>query len=463
MNNLVNIETDNLPNVVLAGRANVGKSTLFNTLTETKKALVSPISGTTRTNNEARVLWKSKNFNLIDTGGFDNDENERFADEIIAQSKNALKNAHIILMLIDTKAGVLPQEIEMARELKKKHKDKKIFLIANKSDARKYDSTLDLRECAKLQLGDPIFISAVSGRGVGDLLEIIFSEFNKMSIRPKKFKEEKESIKIALIGKPNVGKSSIFNKIIGQEKVIVSDIAHTTRETFDTRLEFEYLKKKHLVTFMDTAGIRRKNKVNGKLEREGIFKSIAAIEDSDLILLVLDANETISSQDMQLAGLIEKRSKSVMILLNKWDLAEDNSDEYRNKVKKMVYAYLPHLDFAPILFVSGKTSYKLQQIFPDIIKIIDARKTVIPRYTLERFIDKITKDHRPSRGKGVRHPKVNGFRQINNDPPIFELFIKFRTSLHRSYVNYIENRLRENFNFYGTPIVIKLKKTKKIS
>lgn len=456
------INTHNLPNVVLIGRANVGKSTLFNTLTETHKALVSSISGTTRNNNEALVLWKAKYFNLIDTGGVDNSENEKFINEILAQSESALQEADIIIMVIDTKTGILPQEIELARKLNLKYKDVKKILVANKADAKKYDLNLDARDCAKLQLGSPIFISATNGRGTGDLLDVLYSEFNKLKIRPKKIKEEKnENIKIALIGKPNVGKSSIFNKLIGQDKVIVSDIAHTTREPFDTDMHFEYEDKKYNLTFIDTAGIRRKNKVQGKLEREGIFKSIESIEKVDLILLVLDANEPIASQDMQLAGLIEKRSRSVMILLNKWDLAEENEDRFRNDTKKLIYAHFPHLDFAPILFVSGKTGYKIHQIFPDIIKIMEARKTEIPRYTLDKFIDTITQEHRPSRGKGIRHPKVIGFRQIATNPPVFELFIKYRTSLHRSYINYIENKLRESFNFYGTPIIIKLRKAKK--
>lgn len=456
------ISTHNLPNVVLIGRANVGKSTLFNTLTESNKALVSSISGTTRNNNEGQVLWKAKLFNLIDTGGIDNDENERFADEILNQSENALKSAHIIVMVIDTKTAILPQELELAKKIKTKYPDIKKILVANKADAKKYDSNLDARDIAKLQMGNPIFISATNSRGTGDLLDVIYETFNKMKIRPKKIQEEKnEQIKIALIGKPNVGKSSIFNQLIGQEKVIVSEIAHTTREPFDTEMLFEENNKKYSITFIDTAGIRRKNKVKGKLEREGIFKSIETIEHADIILLILDATEPVANQDMQLAGLIEKRSKSVMILLNKWDLITENEDKFRNETKKLIYAHFPHLDFAPILFVSGKTGYKIHQVFPDILKMMEARKTEVPRYTLEKFIDKITSEHRPARGKGVRHPKVIGFRQINTEPPIFELFIKYRTSLHRSYINYIENRLRENFNFYGTPIVIKMTKTKK--
>ncbi|PLX28467.1 hypothetical protein C0581_02180 [Candidatus Parcubacteria bacterium] len=283
-----------------------------------------------------------------------------------------------------------------------------------------------------------------------------------MPIRPKKMKEAKrDDIRIALVGKPNVGKSSLFNKIIGEEKVIVSDIAHTTREPFDTTLLYTQGKKKHKLTFIDTAGIRRKAKVKGKLEREGIGRSIKTVEESDIVLLTLDGAEPIASQDMQLGGLIERRSKSVIILINKWDLSEDVSDTYRNDVKKMVYAHLPHLKFAPILFVSGKTGYRVNQILPLITQIAQSRKTTIEQNVLDKFMDRILRQHKPARGKGTRQPKVLGFKQIKSEPPIFEMRIKYRTSIHRSYMSYVENRLREDFDFTGTPIVIKLTKMRK--
>lgn len=454
------IMKNNLPTIALIGRANVGKSTFFNALIEEHKALVSNIAGTTRNNNEGIMVWRGKEINVIDTGGVDNDENEFFADEILEQAQRALEKADIIVMLVDAKSTLLPQERDLAKKLKQDYKDKKIFLLANKSDSKRDRNNFD-QSYYKLGLGEPVLISAANGNGVGDFLDILYKEFGKLSSRPKKMKEEVSSIKVSLIGKPNVGKSSIFNKIIGEEKVIVSDIAHTTREPFDTVIEYEDDdNKKTKITFIDTAGIRRKAKVDGFLEKQGIQKSLETIANSDIILLVLDGSEPISSQDMQLGGLIERKSKSVIIIVNKWDLAEDNSDEARNDVKKMVYSHFPHLDFSPILFISGKTGYRTQQIFPAILKVIEARKTIITENALDKFIDKIIKTHKPSRGKGTRQPKVLGLKQINADPPVFTLFIKYRTSLHRSYVNYIENKLREKFNFFGTPIVIKMAKMK---
>src|SRR3989339_1712917 len=376
-----------LPTIVLVGRANVGKSTLFNTLIEQKKAIVSDIAGTTRTNNEGISIWRGKEIRIIDTGGFDNAQNEAFADQIIEQDGRALKEADIIIMVADLKVGVLPQEKDLARSLKKRYPHTPIFLVPNKADSKKIELNAGEKEWMSLGLGQPLPVSAANGRGIGDLLDILYTELRKQPIRPKKTKtEKKEEIKIALIGKPNVGKSSLFNKLIGQEKVIVSDIAHTTREPFDTNIEYEMNGKKQKVTFIDTAGIRRKAKVDGFLEKEGIKKSIETIANSDIILLVLDGSEPISSQDMQLGGLIERKSKSVIILVNKWDLAEDNSDSARNDVKQMVYSHFPHLDFSPILFLSGKTGYKTGQIFPSIMKVIEARHTIITDNAASKFM-----------------------------------------------------------------------------
>jgi len=454
---------ENLPSIVIIGRANVGKSTLFNTLIEQNHALVSDISGTTRTNNEGNIVWRGVYARVIDTGGVDTPENELFATEILDQSARALSTASIILFVVDARVGILPQEKELARVIRKKYGNKTpILLIANKVENKKTEMEFLSSEWPTLGLGEPLLISSVNGRGVGDMLDQIHTLFEDGTITPKEHTlEDLSTIRVSLVGKPNVGKSSLFNKLIEEDKAIVSDIAHTTREPYDTIVSYEYEGEQHNITFVDTAGIRRKSKVSGILEREGIGKSIAAIEQSDIILLTLDGSEPVSSQDMQLAGLIEKRSKSVVILINKWDLAEDNTDEYRNQVKEMIVAHFPHLDFAPILFVSGKTGYRIQQIFPLIIKIAQARKTEIGTAALTRFITQITREHRPARGKGTRHPSIVRFKQINTDPPIFEAYIKYRTSLHRSYLNYIERRLRESFNFLGTPIVIKLTKMKR--
>ena len=254
-----------------------------------------------------------------------------------------------------------------------------------------------------------------------------------------------------------MGKSSLFNTLIGKDQVIVSALAHTTREPHDTLVEVD---GKSLI-FVDTAGIRRKSKVSGELEKAGIGKSIDMIKKSDVVLLLLDAKEPVSTQDQQLAGFLRENTKSTIIVINKWDLVEENSDEFRNEAKAKIYADFPHLDFAPVIFVSAKTEYKIHQIFPLIFRAWEERHTIVPEDELKAFFKKVTKEHRPSRGKGTRHPDVYAFHQLHNNPPMFEMMIKSNTSIHFSYVRYIENKLREKFGFFASPIVIKLTKLRR--
>ncbi len=456
---------DNLPVVAIVGRVNVGKSTLFNRLIEEHKAIVSDVPGTTRTNNEGVILWRGKQVRIIDTGGLTFDDDVQFEADIVKQAEKAMADADVILFVTDGQVGILPQERELAKKLRHAAK-KPILLIANKIDHGGMESNLHEKEWYSIGFGEPFSISAISGRKTGDLLDEIYSMLGKTKRRPKLHKEATSpAINVSLIGKPNVGKSSLFNKLIGEEKVIVSDIAHTTREPHDTMLEYKHVEGKKTVTqrinFIDTAGIRRKSKVDQELEVLGVKKSIETIENSDIVLFVIDGHELISSQDMQLGGLLEKRSKSVIILVNKWDLSDDVSDTKRNDVKRMVYSYFPHLDFAPILFVSGLTGFRVHQIFPEIIRAWKARHTEIVETALEHFIKKAIKEHRPARGKGTRHPEVLGMRQLRANPPIFEIMIKQRTSIHRSYVHFLENKLREQFDFFAVPIVIKMSKLKR--
>jgi len=453
----------NLPVVALVGRVNVGKSTLFNKLTEDNKAIISDVPGTTRTSNEGLVVWRGKDIRLVDTGGLTFEEGVLFEEDILKQSQKAMKEADVIIFVTDAETGVLPQEYELAKHMRRII-TKPVVLVANKADNKAKEMNTYGPDFAKLGLGEPLGVSASNGRNIGELLDIVYKHLGKAKTRPKVAKDL-EPIQVSIIGKPNVGKSSLFNKIIGEDKVIVSDMAHTTREPHDTLVEYAYelagKKKKQNFNFIDTAGIRRKSRVKGFLEKEGIYKSIDVAEKSDIILFVIDGSEPISSQDMQLGGLLERRSKSVIIIVNKWDLSEDNSQTHQSFVKKQIYSYFPHLDFAPIVFTSGKTGEKVHNIFPMLMRVWQARHTEIANRALEAFLDQIVRTHHPSRGKGTRQPKLLGMRQLGSAPPVFELYIKYRTSLHRSYVNFIENRLREQFDFLGTPIVIKLTKVKR--
>jgi GTP-binding protein len=443
-----------LPTVALVGRVNVGKSTLFNKMIEENKAIVSDIPGTTRTRNIGLVNWRGKQFRLVDTGGVTFSEDIELEDEIIQQTELAIKEAGLIIFVVDAQAGLLPQERELSRRL---IKDKsKLLFVANKADSQRQRESVNEGEWLKLGLGEPFAVSAANGANIGNLLDHIFKRLGKTTKKPKKV-TLKNAIKVALIGKPNVGKSTLFNDLIGKEEVIVSSLAHTTREPHDTLVEVDG----QPIIFVDTAGIRRKAKVSGELERAGIGKSLNMIKKSDIVLLILDASEPVSTQDQQLAGLLRENTRSTIIVVNKWDLAGGNDDEFRNTVKERIYADFPHLDFAPIVFTSAKTKYKIHQIFPLIMRAWEERHTIVPEDELQAFFKEVTKDHRPSRGKGTRHPAILAFHQLHNNPPLFEMMIKFKTSIHFSYVHYIQNRLRQRFGFFATPIVIKLTKLRR--
>ncbi len=449
-----NIVDQGLPTVALVGRVNVGKSTLYNRITESGRALVSDIAGTTRTRNVDNALWRGREFRVIDTGGLTFDESVPLEKEIIDQTEKAIAEADLILFVVDVQADLLPQEIELAKKLRAVKKP--VMLLANKADTAAWRARAFDREWLRLGLGAPLSVSALNSGNVGDMLDEIFKKLQTMPRRPKVAKKI-EPIRVALIGKPNVGKSSLFNKLIGEDRVIVSDMPHTTREPHDTLVDLDG----QAIQFTDTAGIRRKMKVHGELERGGIGKSLEMIKKSDIVLLVLDAGEPITDQDQQLAGLLRENTKSVIIVVNKWDMAEDNEDAFRNEVKSLIFKKFPHLDFAPIAFVSAKSGYRTHQIFPLIIRAAQERKIELDSETLTDFIKRSVKIHRPTRGKGVRHPSILGFRQLANNPPLFEMFIKPKTSVHISYMHFVENRLREEFGFFASPIVIKLSKLKK--
>lgn len=457
----MNVTQDgHLPRIALVGRVNVGKSTLFNRLIEKQKAIVSDIPGTTRTSNEGVVLWRGREFTLIDTGGLTFEDDVPLEADILKHSERAMKQADIILFVVDAKSGIMPSEKELAKRMRRII-TKPVILVVNKVDNQKYELALPTLGFEKLGLGEPWPVSAASGRGAGDLLDHLFATFDRAGKEVPLITTKEAPIRVTIIGKPNVGKSSLFNKVIGQDKVIVSDMPHTTREPHDTLVSYTHHDTVSPILFVDTAGIRRKGKVSGELERLGIHKSIEAIGASDIVLFVLDASEPASHQDKQLGGLLERQGKSVIIIFNKWDLALNRSDRQRHDTEALVQYEFPHLNFAPLVFVSGKTGYGVHDIFPLILHAWAARHTNLPTSVVHHCLQTITKAHAPSRGKGTRQPKLLGLRQTATNPPVFELLIKQKTSLHRSYVNFIERKLREQFDFFATPIIIRLSKMKR--
>ena len=480
-----------LPKVVIFGRTNVGKSTLFNKITEKNLALIADIEGTTRDSNLSEAEWNGIPFTLIDTGGImDLDfllektaETGDIEGKVQKQASEYLKKADVILFLVDAKAGILPQDREMAGLLKKTlPKNKKIILVVNKADTQ----ALRRNPSAfyQLSLGEPMTISASTGSGIGDLLDVLTDyieiKFPLLKKASKKIKEEilaeieerrevlKKAVKVCFIGKPNVGKSSLINKMLGYERTIVSHVAHTTREPQD--IEFNY--KDKLIKLVDTAGLsrqgqkdHRRSRVPAKikdvkaLEKMSIEKSLHSLDKADIALLVLDVNEELTRQDAKIIEEIVIRKKSLLIVANKWDLIEERDTK---KFTEMIYDFLPFATWAPILFVSAKTGNKVRKVLDTLIDVDRERRVELTESQLDRFLLRVIKMHKPAKGTGTKHPHIYKIHQISANPPIIEVRIGSKDNLHFSYVRFLANRLRERFGFVGTPISVKVLRNKKI-
>lgn len=447
-----------LPLVVVFGRANVGKSTLFNCLTEKRQAMVSPIAGTTRDSNLGKIVWRGREFLLIDTGGIidlkhlinKTKPSNDIDDKVQAQAKKYLKAANLVIFLVDGKAGLLPQDKEMALLIKKNIDPKKVVLTINKIDSPK--DRLNSPEFFKLSFGETMQISAANGSGTGDLLDVVVKK-----IKPGKAKEIKTEIpiKVCVIGQPNVGKSSLLNSLLGYERVIVSPLPHTTREPQDTDITYQGKN----IKLIDTAGISKHGAKGRGLEKFGIAKSLTALKKSDLALLVMDISQPLTHQDAKLVEEIVSTNKSFIFIANKWDkIQERDTKKYSN----YIYGKLPFAQFVPIQFISAMTGEKVNKILDLILKISEQRGLELSDSQLQHFLSRVVKIHRPARGKGVKHPRLRNFTQTSANPPIFEIRIGAKEDLHFSYVRFLENRLRETYGFLGTPITIKVVKNRNV-
>ncbi len=451
---------ENLPLVVIFGRTNVGKSTLFNCLTEKKQALVSNIAGTTRDSNIGLVEWNNSAFELIDTAGITDYRyfNKKLVDNEIddkTQNKSIsiLKKASLILFLVDVKAGLLPEDKELALVINKNNNYKqKTFLVANKVDNLRFSS--ESAQFNKLGLGEPLLVSAVSGLGTGDLLDFVVNKIDKEKKNKKNTIIEQEEIKVCLIGKPNVGKSSLLNSILGYERVIVSPVPHTTRESQDTKIIFQ----ENIIRLIDTAGISRQGKKSKGLESLGIEKTLSSLKRAEIALLILDLSEEITHQDLKIIEEINNLRKSLIIIGNKWDKIEFR--ETKNW-EEALRAKMPFVSYAPIQFISAKTGEKVGKIMNLILEVSEQRKLTLSPSQSEKFLKNVVKIHKPAKGKGLKAPRIYEFVQIKSNPPLFNLRIGPNDNLHFSYVRFMENRLRERHGFLGTPINIKVSKNKK--
>jgi len=461
-----------LPLVVIFGRANVGKSTLFNCLIEKRQALISDIAGTTRDSNLGQVNWQGQRFEIVDTGGIidlkhlskKTSRADDIADQVQRQACQYLKLADLVIFLVDNKTGLLPQDKEMALLIKKNVNIDKVLLAVNKVDAPK--DRLKVSEFYKLSLGEPYPLSAANGSGTGDLLDIVVEKLANRNSKPvtqnsNTDDDEKElraagcELRVCIIGKPNVGKSSLLNSILGYERVIVSPEPHTTREPQHTKIIY----KNQPILLIDTAGISKKGTKTKGLEKYGIAKSLAALAKSDVALMTLDISQPITHQDAKLIEEIVEAQKSFIFIANKWDAVEERDTK---KYTDYLYAKLPFARFAPIQFTSAKTGEKIKKILDLSLQIAEQRKSQISDSQLNKFLSRIVKIHRPAKGKGVRHPRIREFRQTQVNPPKFEMKIGNTEDLHFSYIRFIENRLRETYGFLGTPLSISVVKNKNV-
>ena len=429
------------PIVAIIGKPNVGKSTFFNYLVGSRISIVQDTPGVTRDRIYADTNWRGRNFTLVDTAGIEPDSEDIILSQMREQANLAIEMADVIIFLTDIKQGVTAADQEIALMLKKSGKP--IVLVCNKAD--NYEKAKqDIYEFYNLGIGDPYPISAANALGIGDVLDAIYEHFPEKDID----EENDEVIKVAVIGKPNVGKSSLINKILGENRTIVSDIAGTTRDAIDSY--FENDKGKYVL--IDTAGIRKKNKVNERIEKYSVIRSLLAIERADVCLMMIDANEGVTEQDTKIAGEAHEAGKGVIIVVNKWDEIEKETGTLE-KYKKEVYSKLAYLSYAPIIFISAKTGQRVDKLFDMINDVAKQNAMRISTSVLNQVINEAIAIVQPPTDKGKRLKILYG-TQASTKPPTFVIFVNNKDLFHFSYERYLVNQIRKEFGLQGTPIRI---------
>ena len=427
------------PIVAVVGRPNVGKSTLFNALAGENISIVKDTPGVTRDRIYADVTWLNHNFTLIDTGGIEPDSGDIILSQMREQAQIAIDTADVIIFMTDVKQGLVDSDGKVADMLRRSKKP--VVLCVNKVDS--YQKFIaDVYEFYNLGIGDPMPISAANRQGIGDMLDEVVKHFPEGADE----EDEDERPKIAIVGKPNVGKSSIINKLTGENRVIVSDIAGTTRDAIDT--DIVYNGKEYV--FIDTAGLRRKNKVKEELERYSIIRTVSAVERADVVLMVIDATEGITEQDAKIAGIPHDRGKGIVIVVNKWDAIEKNDKtiyEFQNKIRETL-AYMP---YAEMVFVSAVTGQRLPKLFETIDMVIENQTLRIATGVLNEIITEAVALQQPPSDKGKRL-KIYYTTQVSVKPPTFVIFVNDKQLMHFSYTRYLENKIRDTFGFKGTSL-----------
>ncbi len=447
------------PLVAIVGRPNVGKSTLFNRLVGERLAVVDDVPGTTRDRLVAESDWNGVYFDIVDTGGIDPSEvrigegrvplsvgSAEFVDQIRFQAEIAVREADVVIFLVDVENGITPADEEVAQILRRLQKEvdgqpkPPILLAVNKTDSLR--RMADSYEFYALGMGDPYPISAQHGTGTGDLLDAIIEA---LGVLPEET-EEDDSVKIAIVGKPNAGKSTLLNRLVGEERALVSDIPGTTRDAVDTRIKYDDLD----ITLIDTAGIRKRGKIEPGVEKYSVLRAHRAIQRADVVLLVVDAQQGITAQDQHIAGFIIDAWKSVVVVVNKWDAIEKDTYtmyEYTQHVRRQ----LNFLDFVPVLFISAKTGKRADQVLPQALIVQEERLVRIPTSKINKLL-RDAQDRHPAPSKAGQHLKIYYGTQVRIDPPTFMFYVNNPELVHFTYMRYLENRFREKYHFLGTPI-----------
>lgn len=432
------------PVVAIVGRPNVGKSTLFNRLAGGRKAIVEDMPGVTRDRLYDSAEWLGREFMVIDTGGIRFDEGELFTREVKWQAELAIEEADVIVFVVDTKDGITHEDEQVAAILRKSRKP--VVLAANKVE--NFDKQLEYYEFYNLGLGDPIPVSAMHGRNTNDLLDAVVSHFAPLSA----YQEDEEAVKIAIVGRPNVGKSSLVNSLLGEERVIVSDVPGTTRDAIDT--PFKYGGNKYIL--IDTAGIRKKSRIKEPTEKYSVVRSLKSVERADVVITMLDATEGVNEQDQRIAGYVHEQGKANIIVVNKWDLVEKD-ERTMNKFDKDIREDLKFMAYSPILYVSALTRKRIYKILELADFVVEQHNRRISTAELNKVINEAMLLN-PLPGGGGRRIKIFYCTQVRTAPPTFVLFANNPEMVHFSYLRYLENTLRSNFGFEGTPINLVLRK-----
>jgi GTPase len=451
------------PIIAIVGRPNVGKSTLFNRLVGERLAVVDDTPGTTRDRLVAEGEWLGRSFDLVDTGGIDpmfygrgeplSVDSEQFIPQIRGQAEMAIRDADLVLFTVSAEDGVTPADVEVATILRRFQQKRDgasfppVILTVNKAESRQRRDMAG--EFYELGMGDPYPISSLHGTGVGDLLDAMLAALPAV--------EEKESdagVCVAIVGKPNVGKSSLLNRMLGEERVIVSPIPGTTRDAIDTRLEFGGMP----VTLIDTAGIRRRGKIEPGVEKYSVLRALQAVERADVVLLVVDAVQGVAAQDAHIAGFVIDARRSVVLVVNKWDAVKKDSETMEQYIHA-VRNELNFLDFVPVLFISAKTGQRVEQVLPMALRVQEERLVRIPTSEINRMLRDAVDKHAPPTHAG-RKLRLYYASQVRTDPPTFVFHVNEPELAHFSFRRYLENQIRAKYSFLGTPIILSFRRRK---